>query len=52
MALGKQAKILTKPQIDALLAYVRTTRHPIRNRVILLLSFRAGLRAKEIAGLT
>ncbi len=52
MSLGKQAKILTKPQIDALLAYVSTRRHPIRNRVILLLSFRAGLRAKEIAGLT
>ena len=52
MALGKQAKILTKPQIDALLAYVSTRRQPIRNRVILLLSFRAGLRAKEIAGLT
>ena len=52
MALGKQAKTLTKPQIDALLAYVSTRRHPIRNRVILLLSFRAGLHAKEIAGLT
>lgn len=52
MALGKQAKILTKPQLDALIAYVSTRRHPIRNRVILLLSFRAGLRAKEIAALT
>jgi integrase len=52
MELGKQAKILTRPQIDALLAYTTTRRHAIRNRVILLLSFRAGLRAKEIARLT
>ena len=52
MALGKQAKILSKTQIDVLLAFVSTRRHPLRNRVILLLSFRAGLRAKEIAGLT
>src|SRR5271169_4444755 len=52
MGLRKQAKILTKPQTDAVLAYVSTRRHPIRNRVIFLLSFRAGLRAKEIAGLT
>ena len=52
MPLGKQAKVLTKSQVDALLAYVSTKRHPIRNRVILLLSFRAGLRAKEIANLT
>ena len=30
----------------------RTTRQPSRNRLIFLLSVRAGLRAKEIAGLT
>jgi integrase len=52
MALGKQAKTLSKGQIDALLGYVAQTRHPIRNRVIVLLSVRAGLRAKEIASLT
>jgi integrase/recombinase XerD len=51
MALGKQAKILTKAQQDAVLGLIATTRYPIRNRVIFLLSVRAGLRAKEIASL-
>ena len=52
MALGKQAKILSKKQIDQLIWYVGTLRHPLRNEVIVLLSVKAGLRAKEIAGLT
>ena len=52
MALTKQAKILTKPQADAVLAYLSTTRYPARDRVIFLLSVKAGLRAKEIASLT
>lgn len=52
MALGKQAKILTKQQQDAVLTFLKGTRHPQRNKVIFLLSTRAGLRAKEIAHLT
>lgn len=52
MALGKQAKILTKKQIDQLIWYVGTLRHPLRNEVIVMLSVKAGLRAKEIASLT
>ena len=32
--------------------HIRATRNPIRNRVIFLLSLRAGLRAKEVADLT
>ena len=52
MGLGKQAKTLTKGQIDAMLAYLSTTRHPERNRLIFLLSAKVGLRAKEIARLT
>ena len=52
MALGKQAKILSKKQLDQLIWYVGTLRHPLRNEVIVMLSTRAGLRAKEIAGLT
>ena len=51
MALGKQAKILTKPQAEAVLSYIQTTRYPVRNRAIFLLSLKAGLRAKEIASL-
>ena len=52
MSLGKQAKTLAKGQIDATLGSIARTRYPTRNRVILLLSVRAGLRAKEIASLT
>jgi integrase/recombinase XerD len=52
VSLGKQAKTLTKGQIDAALGSIAGTRYPTRNRVILLLSVRAGLRAKEIASLT
>tara|TARA_Y100000034_G_scaffold135629_1_gene208337 strand:+ start:1958 stop:2542 length:585 start_codon:yes stop_codon:yes gene_type:complete len=52
MALGKQAKVLSKGQQEAILAYLTGTRYAARNRVIFLLSVKAGLRAKEIAGLT
>lgn len=52
MGLGKQAKTLTKAQVDAALGYLSKSRHPTRNRAILLLSVKAGLRAKEIASLT
>jgi integrase/recombinase XerD len=49
---GKQAKILSSPDVADLLAFADCTRHPIRNRVIVLLSAKAGLRAGEIANLT
>ena len=52
MGLRKQAKTLSRQQIEAMLAYLATTRNPVRNRLIFLLSIRAGLRAKEIAELT
>ena len=52
MALKKQAKTLSKGQIEGLLGYISGTRDPVRNRVIVLLSVKAGLRAKEIAALT
>ena len=49
---GKQAKILSKQAVEDLLFFAETTRHPERNRVIVLLSVKAGLRAGEIANLT
>ena len=49
---GRQAKVLADQQIEDLLVYTCATRHPERNRVIVLLSFKAGLRASEIAKLT
>ena len=52
MSLGKQAKTLSKGQIEATLSYLAKTRYPVRNCVIFLLSIKAGLRAKEIAFLT
>ena len=52
MSLGRQAKTLSKGQIEAVVGYLNSTRHPLRNRVIFYLSVKAGLRAKEIANLT
>ena len=50
--LPRQAKILTDDQVGDLLVYAGSTRHPQRNRLIVLLSVKAGLRAGEIAGLS
>lgn len=52
MALGKQAKILTKSQIEAIHAHLGLRRNGLRDQTIFLLSVKAGLRAKEIASLT
>jgi integrase/recombinase XerD len=49
---GKQAKILSERHLRYLLTFVGATRYPDRNRIIVLLSVKAGLRAGEIAGLT
>jgi len=49
---GKQAKIISPPQERAILRYLETTRYPHRDRVMFLLSMKAGLRAKELASLT
>ena len=43
MGLTKQAKTLTGRQTAHLRAYLQQTRYPERNRVILLLSVKAGL---------
>ena len=51
MGIGKQAKIVNEHQLQALLAWLETRKHAPRNRLIVLLSFKAGLRAKEIASL-
>jgi integrase len=49
---GKRAKILSADHVEDLLVFAHQTRHPIRNRVLVLLSVKAGLRAGEIANLT
>ena len=46
------AKVLEPAEVRRVIKHVRHTRHPTRNHVMVLLSFKAGLRACEIAGLT
>ena len=52
MGIGKRAKILNAKQQTMVLAYLENTRYPLRNEIMFLLSFKAGLRAKEISQLT
>lgn len=47
----KQAKVLTPTEFKRLLRVVSTTKYAQRNRVIVMLSYLAGLRACEIAAL-
>ena len=50
---GRQAKILSNAQVRAALGHVdSSSRYPELDRVMILLSVKAGLRAKEIASLT
>jgi integrase/recombinase XerD len=49
---GKQAKVITPPMLKRMLRHVaRSSSFPERDRVMILLSVKAGLRACEIAGL-
>jgi len=50
--LGKQAQVLTDRQVVKALNAVAVRRYPPRDRVMILLSIRAGMRAKEIAKVT
>lgn len=49
MGIGKQAKVLSRQQVEAVCDQIGKGRHGLRNQVIFLLSAKAGLRAKEIA---
>jgi integrase len=49
---GRQAKTLSSADVNDLLVFASCTRNPLRNRVLVLLSAKAGLRASEIANLT
>ena len=49
---GKQAKMVSPTQERAILGFLDTTRYPSRDRVMFLLSMKAGLRAQAIASLT
>ncbi len=52
MPQGKQAKVLTPKQEQVVLRQLEATRYPKRDRAMVLLSVKAGLRAKEIAEVT
>ncbi len=47
----KQARTLTDKQLKIVLAHCNTRHHAARDRAIVMVSFLAGLRAKEIAAL-
>ena len=48
---GKQAKVVTPPMLRRMLRHVSHSSYPARERAMILLSVKAGLRACEIAGL-
>jgi integrase/recombinase XerD len=48
----KQARTLTDKQLKMVLAHCATRRHAARDRCIIMFSFLAGLRAKELSALT
>ena len=48
----RQAQTLNEAQLRRVIKYTRSSRHPVRDETIILTSFYAGLRAKEIAALT
>lgn len=49
--INKKAKVLTQAEIKRFLRVVSTTKHEARNRLIVMFSYMAGLRACEIAAL-
>lgn len=48
----RHAQTLNEAQLRRVLHYCRSRRHPTRDETIILFSFYAGLRAKELAALT
>ena len=48
---GRQAKLITAHTLRRMMGHIRQSKEPARDRVMVLLSARAGLRAAEIAGL-
>ena len=48
----RPARVLEGADLRRLLRHVRAHRHATRNHAMVLLSFKAGLRACEIAGLS
>lgn len=49
--MSNPARVLVGADVRRLLRHIHSHRHPLRDRTMVLLSFKAGLRACEIAGL-
>ena len=47
-----QARILAKNELKEVFLALNSTKHELRNKAILMMSFKVGLRAKEIASIT
>ena len=47
----RQAKTLRADELKAVLAYVATRKHAVRDRAIVIASFMSGMRAHELASL-
>ena len=47
-----QARILAKNQLKEVFLALKDTKHELRNKAILMMAFKVGLRAKEIASIT
>jgi integrase/recombinase XerD len=47
-----QARILAKNELKEVFSAIKDTKHEMRNKAILMMSFKVGLRAKEIASIT
>ena len=47
-----QARILAKNELKEVFCVLKDTKHEMRNKAILMMSFKVGLRAKEIASIT
>ena len=47
-----QARILAKNDLNEVFLSLNSTKHELRNKAILMMSFKVGLRAKEIASIT
>ena len=47
-----QARILAKNELKEVFCVLKDTKHEMRNKAILMMSFKVGLRAKELASIT